>query len=64
MPKGPRGEKRPGDVIGPATVIDVTTVGAPRKPAQALDVMSIAPDFDAPDDVVEALFAGDDHNRG
>jgi prevent-host-death family protein len=31
-----------------------------RKPARALDVSYIAPDFDAPDPDIAALFGGDD----
>lgn len=42
-----------------AKLVPLPKVMEPRSPARALGVTRIAPDFDAPDAQIDALFAGD-----
>ncbi len=42
-----------------AKLVPVRFAGKPREPAGAIRVRHLAPDFDAPDDAIEDLFAGD-----
>lgn len=47
-----------------AKLVPLPKVTEPRKPARALGVTRIAPDFDDPDAQIEALFAGGDPDEG
>lgn len=42
-----------------AKLVPVRFAGKPREPAGAIRIRHLAPDFDAPDDAIENLFAGD-----
>lgn len=53
---------------GPSALVDraaageevvIARNGKPREPAGAIRIRHLAPDFDAPDDAIENLFAGD-----
>lgn len=43
-----------------AKLVPIRFAGTPRKPANAIRVTYIDPDFDAPDPEIERLFEGDD----
>lgn len=41
-----------------ARLVPLATRGKPREPANALQIIYVADDFDAPDPTLEALFGG------
>jgi prevent-host-death family protein len=43
-----------------AKLVPLPNRGKPRKPANAMKITYIAPDFDAPDPEIERLFYGDE----
>ncbi|TWA82932.1 prevent-host-death family protein [Azospirillum brasilense] len=47
-----------------AKLVPLAKVTEPRKPARAMGIIRISPDFDEPDAQIEALFAGGEPDDG